>query len=175
MRDDVMNEERDGRMGRRTLVRAGATAAWTVPVIAMVAPANATTTCSGGSTTLTAVKVAKSQSQSGGPKLTVSLQVTVCNTGQSGTCGLYATATGSDASTKLNGLTVGTWPAATSGGGGSASLVVSAPATGQLAQNTCTTYDVSYVIHDGSGTHTVTLNFLTTNGGSASVSVTTTR
>jgi hypothetical protein len=175
VRDDVMNENRDSHVGRRTLVRVGAAAAWTVPVIALAAPASATTTCSGGSNTLTAVTVADSQTQSGTPKLSVSLQVVVCNTGTQDTCGLFVTASGIEASTKLNSLSVGDWPATTSGGGGSSNLTASAPSNAQLAGNTCNTYLVTYLVHDGEGTHTVTLNFLTPNGGLASVTVVTDR
>jgi hypothetical protein len=175
VRDDIVSEAtRTSPMGRRTLVRAGATAAWTVPVIAVAAPAHATS-CSGGSTTFTAVAVDDSQSQTGHPKLTVTLQVQVCNTGDSQSCDLYATASGTGASNRLNGLSVGGWPSVTSGGAGSSTLTVSAPANEQLGAGDCTTYLVSYLLHDGAGTHTVTITFATANGASASVDVTSTR
>jgi hypothetical protein len=175
MRDDIVSEAtRRSPMGRRTLVRAGATAAWTVPVIAVAAPAHATS-CSGGSTTFTALKVVGSQSQSGEPKLTVTVQVQVCNTGDSGSCALYATATGSGASSRLNAFSVGGWPSVTTGGAGSNTLTVSAPANQQLGAGACTTYLVSYLLHDGSGTHTVTIMFATDNGALASVDVTSNR
>jgi len=161
-------------LGRRTLVRAGATAAWTVPVIAMAAPAQATS-CSGGTTTLTAVTVTGSKVQTGKPKLTVTVQVQVCNTGGSQTCDLYATASGIGASTRLNAFSVGSWPAAEVGGGGSTTLMVSAPADEQLGSGSCATYLVSYLLHDASGEHTVTITFATGNGAVASVNVTTTR
>jgi hypothetical protein len=175
VRDDIVSETtRKTPMGRRTLVRAGATAAWTVPVIAMAAPAHATS-CSGGSTTLTAVKIANSQSQSGSPKLTVTLQVQVCNTGDSPTCDLYASASGTSASNRLNALSVSGWPAATTSGAGSSTLTVSAPTNGQLDPGDCATYLVSYLLHDGSGTHSVTISFATGNGAFSSVTVTSTR
>jgi hypothetical protein len=175
VRDDIVSEaNRKSPMGRRTLVRAGATAAWTVPVIAIAAPAHATS-CSGGSTTFTAVTVDGSQDQTGSPKLTVTLEVLVCNTGDSSSCDLYATASGSGASNSLNAFSVGSWPAVTSGGAGSSTLTVSAPANEQLGAGDCTTYLVSYLLHDGSGTHTVTITFTASNGASASVDVTTIR
>ncbi len=153
-------------------MRAGATAAWTVPVIAMAAPAHATS-CSGGTTTLTAVKVSGTQSQTGSPKLTVTVQVQVCNTGSSQTCDLYATASGSGASNRLNAFSVGDWPATASGGDGASALTTVAPVNEQLGAGGCSTYLVSYLLHDGSGTHTVTLTFATGNGAMASVNVTT--
>lgn len=175
MRDDSQTPApRTSPMGRRTLVRAGATAAWTVPVIAMAAPAHATS-CSGGTTTLTAVTLAGTQSQSGSPKLTVTVQVQVCNTGGSPTCDLYASASGAGASNRLNAFSVGDWPAASSGGSGASALTVSAPANEQVGAGGCSTYLVSYLLHDGSGTHTVTVTFATGNGAVASVNVTTTR
>lgn len=172
--DNLSDATRQAPMGRRTLVRAGATAAWTVPVIAMAAPAHATS-CSGGTTTLTAVTLAGTQTQSGSPKLTVTVQVQVCNTGGSQTCDLYATAIGTGASNRLNAFSVGDWPAVSSGSSGASSLTVSAPANEQVGAGGCSTYLVSYLLHDGSGTHTVTITFATGNGGTASVNVTTTR
>jgi hypothetical protein len=170
----VSETSRTSRMGRRTLVRAGATAAWTVPVIALAAPAHATS-CSGGTTTLTAVKIAGTQSQSGSPKLTVTVHVQVCNTGDSQTCDLYATASDTGASNRLNALSVGDWPAVSSGGAGATALTVIAPANEQIGSGACSTYLVSYLLHDASGTHTVTITFATGNGAVASVNVTTTR
>jgi hypothetical protein len=173
MRENITSETiRTSSMGRRTLVRAGATAAWTVPVIAMAAPAHATS-CSGGTTTLTAVTLSGTKTQSGSPKLTVTVQVQVCNTGDSQTCDLYATATGNGASTRLNAFSVGDWPAVTTGGAGSATLTTIAPANEQLGAGGCSTYLVSYLLHDASGTHTVTLTFATGNGAMATVNVTT--
>ncbi|WP_151084267.1 hypothetical protein [Nocardioides cynanchi] len=175
MRDHTTTKPtRSSHLGRRTLVRAGATAAWTVPVIAMAAPAHATS-CSGGVTTLSAVTVTDSKTQTGKPKLTVTVQVQVCNTGETQTCDLYATASGSGASTRLNAFSVGDWPAVEVGGGGSKTMMASAPANEQLGSGSCTTYLVSYLLHDGSGEHTVTITFATGNGGVASVNVTTTR
>jgi hypothetical protein len=172
VRDDIVSEiNRTSPMGRRTLVRAGAVAAWTVPVIAMAAPAHATS-CSGGSTTFTAVKVAGSQSQTGDPKVTVTLQVQVCNTGDSQSCDLYATASGSGASSRLNAFSVGGWPSVTTGGAGATTLTVSAPADGQLVAGACATYLVSFLLHDGSDAHTITITFATSNGATASVDVT---
>jgi hypothetical protein len=175
VRDDFSTHpDRPSDLGRRTLVRAGALAAWTVPVIAMAAPAHATS-CSGGTTSLTAVKLVGSQSQSGSPKLTVTAQVQVCNTGSAQTCDLYATASGTGASNRLNAFSVGDWPGVTSGGAGADALTVSAPANEQIGTGGCSTYLVSYLLHDGSGTHTVTITFATGNGATASVNVTTTR
>ncbi len=171
----IFDDGKNSRPSRRTIVRAGATAAWTVPVIAMAAPAEATS-CSGGTTTLTVAKVANSQSQSGSPKLEVTLQVQVCNTGsRNSTCALSATASGTEASSKLNDFLVSGWTGASTGGGGATSLTVSAPANQQLSHNACTTYQVTYVLHDGSGTHNVTIKFFTSNGATASITVTTTR
>jgi hypothetical protein len=161
-------------MGRRTLVRAGALAAWTVPVIALAAPAHATS-CSGGTTSLTAVTIAGTQSQTGSPKLTVTVQAQVCNTGSAQTCDLYATASGTGASNRLNAFSVGDWPAVSTSGAGSAALTVIAPANEQIGTGGCSTYLVSYLLHDGSGTHTVTITFATGNGATASVNVTTTK
>jgi hypothetical protein len=175
VRDDISSETISTTpMGRRTLVRAGATAAWTVPVIAMAAPAHATS-CSGGSTVLSAVVVSGTKTQTGRPKLTVNVQVQVCNVGGSQSCDLFATAVGTGASTRLNALSVGGWPGAVTGGAGSSNLTVIAPADQQLGVGACTTYQVSYLLHDAAGTHTVRVTFGTGNGASASVNVTTTR
>jgi hypothetical protein len=175
VRDDFQTRpDRPSDMGRRTLVRAGALAAWTVPVIAIAAPAHATS-CSGGTTSLTAVKVVGTQSQTGSPKLTVTVQIQVCNTGSAQTCDLYATASDTGASNRLNAFSAGDWPGVTSGGAGASSLTVSAPANEQLGTGGCSTYLVSYLLHDGSGTHTVTITFATANGATTSVNVTTTK
>jgi hypothetical protein len=169
VRDDVIAEHRrDNHLGRRTLVRVGATAAWTVPVIAMAAPAMAAT-CSGGSTTLTVVKIPGTDSQTGKKPTTRSVQVQLCNTGGSATCALSATVTGPGASSKLTSLTVGDWPGATSSGGAD-SLTVLAPAAGQLAHGECATYLVTFEVKVGQGQFTIT--FKTSNGGLATVSLT---
>ena len=167
MRDDTIAEDRrDNHVGRRTLVRAGATAAWTVPVIAMAAPAMAAT-CSGGSTSLTAV-LASSVNQSGHNPTTVTFSVQVCDTGGSATCALSATATAPGANGKLTALTVGSWAGATSGSGVK-SLTVQAPADGQLAAGECATYNVTVKVKGGAGQ--LTLTFKTSNGGLATVSL----
>ena len=165
----------DTRQGlrRRSVVRAGATAAWAVPVVAMAAPASAAS-CSGGSTSLTAVKVGKHE-QAGSPKLTVTQTVMVCNTGDSPTCDLAATATVEVASTKLNRFAVSGWPAAAELGAGARSLTVMAPATGQLQPGQCATYTVSYTLHDAEKHHRTTITFFTSNGATASITVTTDR
>lgn len=168
MRDDAIAEDRrDNHLGRRTLVRAGATAAWTVPVIAMAAPALAAT-CSGGATTLTVVTVQGSDSQTGKNPKTRSVQVQLCNTGGSATCALSATVTGPGASSKLTSLTVGNWPGATSSGGAD-SLTVQAPAAEQVAHGDCATYLVTFQVKTGQGQFTIT--FKTSNGGLATVSL----
>jgi hypothetical protein len=158
---------------RRSVVRVGATAAWAVPVVAMAAPASAAA-CSGGSTTLTAVTIGDPQ-QSGCHKPTVTQQVQVCNTGASATCDLSATVTSAGASRKLNLFSVSGWPAATVGHGGSRSLTVTAPADQQLQPGECATYTVTYKLHDAARHHTTTVHFFTSNGATASVSVTTAR
>jgi hypothetical protein len=171
VRDDVINPTRESQLGRRNLVRAGATAAWAVPVIALASPASADPVCSGGSASLTAVVLANTQTQSGHPKLTVTVQVQVCNTGSTATCGLYATASMSEASARFNAFSVGDWPGVSLSGAGSQNLMVSAPAGEQIAAGQCATYLVSYAIHDGSGDHTATISFQTPNGGLGSVTV----
>jgi hypothetical protein len=171
--DDISSEDTREGVRRRSVVRIGATAAWAVPAVALAAPASAAS-CSGGSISLSAVTVGDHQ-QSGHPKLTVTQEIQVCNTGTSTTCDLAATATVSGASTKLNGLSVSGWPAASTGGGGARSLTVVGPADGQLAPGECATYTVSYKLHDASSKHTTTIHFFTGNAGTASVSVTTSR
>ena len=170
--DNTSVATREG-VRRRSVVRIGATAAWAVPVVALAAPASAAS-CSGGSTTLSAVTVGDHE-QSGHPKLTVTQQVQVCNTGASTTCDLAATATSVGASTKLNFFSVSGWPAAATAGGGARSLTVVAPATGQLAPGECATYTVTFRLHDAEPNHTTTIQFFTGNGGTASISVTTDR
>ncbi len=91
MSDEIQSEAGPDGVRRRSLVRIGATAGWAVPVVAMAAPASAAT-CSGGTTSLTAIKVGDHQ-QSGSPKLTVTQDVEMCNNGDSATCDLSATAT----------------------------------------------------------------------------------
>ena len=147
-------------------MRAGATAAWTVPVIAMAAPALAAT-CSGGSTSLSAVLVG-SVNQSGHNPTTVTFKVQVCDTGGSATCALSATATAPGINGKLSALTVGTWAGATSSSG-SKSLTVQAPANGELAAGDCAIYNVTVKVKGGAGQ--LTLTFKTANGGLATVSL----
>ena len=171
--DDTTPEVTHEGLRRRSVVRIGATAAWAVPAVALAAPASAAS-CSGGSTTLSAVTVGDHQ-QSGHPKLTVTQEVQVCNTGDSTTCDLAATATVAGASGKLNRLTVSGWPAAGAAGAGARSLTVVAPATDQLEPGQCATYTVSFTLHDDSLRHRTTIQFFTGNGGTASVSVTTDR
>lgn len=160
-------------VGRRAIVRGGATAAWVVPAVAIAAPASAAV-CSGGSTTLTAVKVGDHQ-QGGHPHLEVTQHVQVCNTGDSPTCALAATATVSGGSTKLNNFQISGWPGAHSGGDGARSLTVSAPAGDQLAAGDCVTYLVMFRLHDAAVSHNTTIEFFTSNGASAEVTVHTTR
>ena len=167
MRTDASAEDRrDKHFGRRTLVRAGATAAWTVPVIAMAAPALAAT-CSGGSTSLSAVLVGPVD-QSGHNPTTVTFKVQVCDTGGSATCALSATAVAPGAIGKLSALTVGTWAGATSSDGAKA-LTVQAPANGELAAGACAIYNVTVKVKGGAGQ--LTLIFKTANGGLATVSL----
>ena len=173
MPDNNPSQATRGGIRRRSVVRVGATAAWAVPVVAMAAPASAAA-CSGGSTTLTVVTVGGPQ-QSGAQKLTVTQQVQVCNTGDSATCALSATATSSGASRKLNSFGVAGWPAAAAGGGGSRSLTVTAPATQRLKPGECVTFAVTYTLHDAARNHTTSVQFFTGNGATASVSVTTDR
>ncbi len=161
----TFDDGKNSRPTRRTVVRVGATAAWAVPVIAMAAPAQAVT-ASGGTTTLTAVVVPHSQGQS---EQTVTFQVQVCNTGTSATAGLSATAGGG--SHKLTGFTVGSWPGATNSKGAT-SLSVSAPTDGQIAKNSCSTYLVSFTLHDA-GTQVIKITFKTTNGALATFNITT--
>lgn len=166
---------RTDKLGRRSLVRAGATAAWTVPVVAMAAPAQAAT-CSGGSTTLTAVKVGAVNASFDKGTTTVTLTVQVCNTGQSDSCALSSTLTGQcegggskDAQcTQLTAFTVGTWPGASSAAG-STSLTVLAPANQQLGAGQCSTYGVTFAMSGKKGT--VVLAFRTSNGGVASLTL----
>lgn len=161
-----MTEDRDTHLGRRTLVRVGATAAWTVPVIAMAAPAQAAT-CSGGSTSLT-VALASDLGQSGKNQVTRSLQVQVCNTGTSASCALSATVGESGGAKKVTSFSVGDWPAASSVDGDT-SLTVLAPASGQLAPNGCATYLVTFKVKNGATSYT--LAFRTSNGGLATLDV----
>ena len=166
----MSNETRSdtpARPGRRAVVRAGVTAAWTAPVIAVAAPAQATA-CSGGSTTVLAVKGPGGVTVSGS---TVTFKVTLTNTGSKATCALSATATVAAGSKKLDFLSVSTWPAASGGSAGATSLTVSAPATGQLAAHASAVYPVTVQLHDGSGKHTITVTFRTSNGASSAVSV----
>ena len=173
MPDKTSSQDTHVGVRRRSVVRVGATAAWAVPVVAMAAPASAAA-CSGGSTTLTAVTMGDPQ-QSGVNKLTVTQQVQVCNTGTSATCDLSATATSSGASNKLNLFSVSGWPVAATGGGGSRSLTVSAPADQQLQPGECATFTVTYKLHDAARNHTTTVQFFTGNGATSSVAVTTVR
>jgi hypothetical protein len=154
-------------LDRRTIVRVGATAAWTVPLIALAAPATAAT-CSGGTTGLTATLLAGSSHQTSGNPKTVTFQVQVCDTGHSATCALSATATAPGSNGKLSSLSVGSWAGATSSAGAT-SLTVSAPAAGQLAAGGCATYAVTVTVKGGSGQ--LTLTFRTSNGGLAVVSL----
>ncbi len=163
----VAEDRRDSHLGRRTIVRAGATAAWTVPLIAMAAPATAAT-CSGGSTTLSAVLLPGSSHQTTGNPKTVTFQVQVCNTGQSPTCALSATAAAPGTNGKLTLLSVGSWPAASSTDG-ARSLTVSSSAADQLEAGGCATYNVTIKVKGGSGQ--LTLTFRTSNGGLAVVSL----
>ena len=163
------------KLGRRSLVRAGATAAWAVPVVAMAAPAQAAT-CSGGSTTLTAVKVGQINASFNKGTTTATLTVYVCNTGHSDSCALSATVTGQCESggskdaecTKLTSFSVGTWPGATSAAGAT-SLTVLAPANQQLGAGQCSTYGVTLKMSGKKGT--VTLAFRTSNGGLATLTL----
>jgi hypothetical protein len=157
----------DRHLGRRTIVRAGATAAWTVPLIAVAAPAMAAT-CSGGTTGLTAVLLPGSTHQTTGNPKTLTFQVQVCDTGHSATCALSATATAPGANGKLTSLSFGSWAAATSTNGAS-SLTISAPADGQISAGGCATYNVTIKVKGGSGQ--LTLTFRTSNGGLAVVSL----
>jgi hypothetical protein len=166
------NEESTG-VGRRALVRVGATAAWVVPAVAIAAPASAAT-CSGGSTSLTAVKVGEHR-QSGHPKLEVTQRIQVCNTGESATCALSARARTTGGSTKLNKFEVEGWPRAHVSGGGARSLVVSAGADDQIQPGECVTYLVTFTLHDASHTHNTAIDFFSSNGGMAGVSVHTQR
>ncbi len=160
-------------VGRRALVRGGATAAWVVPAIAIAAPASAAT-CSGGSASLTAVKVGDAQ-QVGRGRLHVTQSIQVCNTGDSPTCALAARARVKGGSTKLNSFEVAGWPPAHVGLGGAWGLTVSAPAGDQLQPGDCVTYLVMYTLHDGAHAHNTTIEFFTSNGGTAEVTVHTTR
>jgi hypothetical protein len=157
-------------VGRRAVVRVGATAAWVVPAVAIAAPASATTACSGGSTSLSAVKVGAHQ-QSGHPRLVVTQRIEVCNTGDSPTCGLAARAKVMGHATKLNTFEVVGWPLAHVGGEGARSLTVLAGADDQLEAGECRTYEVTYTLHDAKKEHDTTIDFFTSNGASAMVVV----
>jgi hypothetical protein len=160
-------------VGRRAIVRTGATAAWVVPAVAIAAPASAVS-CSGGTAQLTAVKVGDHE-QTGHPKLHVTQVVQVCNTGDSPTCGLSARARVQGGSTKLNSFRVAGWPGAHINNGGTRSLTVSAPADEQLDAGQCKNYVVTFTLHDAAHYHNTEIDFFSSNGGLAGVIVHTTR
>jgi hypothetical protein len=166
------NESTTG-VGRRAIVRVGATAAWVVPAIAIAAPAQAAA-CSGGTTSLTAVKVG-AHHQSGHPKLVVTQRVQVCNTGSSPTCALAAHAHVAGSSTKLNAFEVVGWPRAHAGGAGSKSLTVLAGANAQIGAGECHVYQVTFTLHDAKAAHDTTIDFFTSNGAGGGVVVHTQR
>ena len=164
-------ESETGRIGRRALVRAGATAAWAVPVVAMAAPAHAAA-CSGGNATLTAVVVPNSRVRVPGGSPILSVQVVLSDTGQGATCALSATATALNGSKRLLALSVDDWPPVATDAAGTQSLTVSAPATAELAAGASRTSLVTFQLKDG-GVHDVTVTFRSSNGGLATISVNT--
>lgn len=133
------------RPGRRTILRAGTTAAWAVPVIAAAAPAQAAA-CSGSAATLTATLVGNTTVQvKVGKKYNVTATVLLCNTGNVSTCGLYLTATG----TLLTHLGVDLFGIIDAQGAGSASLTVLAPLNAQIAAGVCVTVVVNFIADPG--------------------------
>jgi hypothetical protein len=159
------SDDSDGRLGRRSLVRTGVTAAWAVPAITVAAAAPAFAACSGagnlsGSTHGTASRSGK----------TVTITVTLANSGGT-TSGLALSVSGPDSLHTLDQVSATGWSTATAGGAGSLSLT--SVATSQLTCNTPPkAFSFTVKLHSNAANQALGFVFTTASGVGYSFSVT---
>ena len=157
--------EPTARVGRRSLVRTGVTAAWAAPAITVAAAAPAFAACSGqgdlsGSSHGTASRSGK----------TMTISVTLANNGAT-TGGLALSVSGPDTLHALDQVSATGWSTATAGGAGSVTLT--SVATSQLACGApAATYTFTVTLHSNAAGQLISFVFTTASGVGYSFAVT---
>lgn len=161
------DDQADGRLGRRSLVRTGVTAAWAVPAITVAAAAPAFAACSGHGDLSGSSHGKPSRSQKD-----VTITVTLANSGAT-TSGLALSVSGPNSLHTLDQVSATSgWSSASASGGGGA-LTLTTVATAQLVcGGPATTFTFKVRLHSNAANQLLSFVFTTAGGVGYSFTVT---